>query len=263
MEQIRGFNIGNFYNKKYFTECFKLPTLVRYLLDERGVSEQEIKEIKGKVKESNHRLLSADLPLVISNPFEGSEHYHSFRLKVLYPGLVTGVGLNHEVSLEGEFKLGMHFDYTTGIPIIYGSSVKGVLRSYFIDYCNEIEKGKLLNTIFEGMNIDGLSTVSMNERDVFFDAVIVKGNKDGKILCSDSITPHDENPLRNPIPITFMKIASGCEIEFRFLLKDTKKGDEVIFSAKQKKDLFKQILLEVGIGAKTNVGYGQFEETKA
>jgi CRISPR-associated protein Cmr6 len=35
--------------------------------------------------------------------------------------------------------------------------------------------------------------------------------------------------------------------------------DGVIFTSAIKKELFKQILLDLGIGAKTNVGYGQFE----
>lgn len=53
------------------------------------------------------------------------------RLKVMYPGLVTGIGINHEAGITGEMKLGMNFDYTSGMPVIYSSSVKGVLRSAF------------------------------------------------------------------------------------------------------------------------------------
>lgn len=61
------------------------------------------------------------------NPFINK----SFTLSVCYPGLVTGVGIGHEAKIEEEFKLGIHLDYTTGLPVIYGSSVKGVLRSAF------------------------------------------------------------------------------------------------------------------------------------
>ena len=59
-------------------------------------------------------------------------------LEVVYPGLITGIGITHEAGVEGEFKLGLHFDYTYGMPIIHGSSVKGLLRSVFPNF----KKGK-------------------------------------------------------------------------------------------------------------------------
>ena len=55
----------------------------------------------------------------------------TIQMTVDYPGLITGTGITHETKIQGEFKLGMHFDYTYGMPVIYGSTVKGVLRSYF------------------------------------------------------------------------------------------------------------------------------------
>jgi len=242
------------------------------------------------IKMKNAKITKAQLA-IIETPFIKQ------RIKTLiqYPGLITGIGINHEASIEGEFKLGMHFDYTYGVPVVYGSSVKGLLRSIFPDSEEIInkEKGdekakqiklrnakialiqkylgkgfesidvdKLKNNIFEGIkNIedDGkINYYSVYERDVFFDAVIVKANKKNKILDSDSITPH-KNPLQEPVPITFLKIASGCTLEFRFDLKlATINGIEV--SAERKIALFKKILLDFGIGAKTNVGYGQLSE---
>ncbi len=218
---------------------------------------------------------------------------HSFQLQISYPGLVTGIGINHEASIEGEFKLGVHFDWTHGMPVVYGSSVKGVLRSWFMDvyetsdkkyYECGIDAGDLMMNIFEGAydrDIDAekkkygkdwedkvtdpekriyKSHESIYNRDIFFDAVIVKASKEGKgpILASDSITPHGDNPLKNPTPLTFLKIASGCTMEFRFKLVDTI-IDGKKFTAAQKKTLFEEILKTVGVGAKTNVGYGQLK----
>ncbi len=200
-----------------------------------------------------------------------------------YPGLVTGTGLVHNSKgIEGGFNLGMHFDYTTGMPIVYGSSVKGVLRSYFIDFCtdesickeigfpcrNIEEANDLWEDIFHGkrrnkakdtyhegkLKEKGYDNVSIYERDIFFDAVIIEKAKNGRFLEDDSITPHGDNPLKNPKPIAMLKIASGCKMEFRFRLHNSPN-----FSKDNKEKLFIKILTTMGIGAKTNVGYGQFE----
>jgi CRISPR-associated protein Cmr6 len=77
-------------------------------------------------------------------------------------------------------------------------------------------------------------------------------------LEDDSITPHGDNPLKNPLPITMLKIAPGCEIEFRFRLVDSV-VDGKVFKKEDKLKLFENILKTVGVGAKTNVGYGQLE----
>ena len=203
---------------------------------------------------------------------------NSFQLQISYPGLVTGIGINHEASIEGEFKLGVHFDWTHGMPVVYGSSVKGVLRSAFKDGYVDADLVKKANEkdglkndekvpewVRDEKNMKAITDdlfegkgKSIYERDIFFDAVIVEADRKGRILASDSITPHGDNPLKNPIPITFMKIASGCKMEFRFKLVDSDINGKP-FTAAQKKTLFEEILKTVGVGAKTNVGYGQLK----
>ena len=201
-----------------------------------------------------------------------------FSLQIIYPGLVTGVGINHETKIEGEFKLGVHFDWTHGMPVVYGSSVKGVLRSAFIAeqkygritryedyYLNSVTEQRweqnniklLFESIFEGK--ENGKPKSIYDRDIFFDAVIVKADPEERILAPDSITPHGDNPLKNPSPLTFLKIASGCTMEFRFKLVDSVIDGET-FTKEQKKTLFEEILKTVGVGAKTNVGYGQMKD---
>lgn len=212
-----------------------------------------------------------------------------FSLQIIYPGLVTGVGINHETKIEGEFKLGVHFDWTRGMPVVYGSSVKGVLRAWFKEFYNDkgkernkcnIDGDDLLMDIFSGAVRDVeaekkqyeenwtekvkdtkkriYKPKSIYDRDIFFDAVIVKADPEERILAPDSITPHGDNPLKNPTPLTFLKIASGCTMEFRFKLVDSV-IDGKKFAAAQKKTLFEEILKTVGVGAKTNVGYGQMK----
>lgn len=95
--------------------------------------------------------------------------------------------------------------------------------------------------------------ISLYHKDIFHDAFIVKGGKDGHFLAYDYITHHSD-PLKDPNPIKFLKILPEVEIQFQFNLKDSLITKEV------KEILFKKILLDFGVGAKTNVGYGQFKE---
>lgn len=80
-----------------------------------------------------------------------------------------------------------------------------------------------------------------------------KVNNESVYLASDFITPHKS--LKNPNPISFVKIKPGIGFKFHFLLKD---GHNM--SAEDKCYLFKRLILDLGVGAKTNIGYGKFEE---
>lgn len=237
-------NIGKLFYKDYYKEV-NFENVINGIESSPG-------QINQKIKRSAH--------LTIANPI-GTEECSSFRAKILYPGLVTGVGLEHNSkNIKGGYNLGMHFDYTWGMPVVYGSSVKGVLREYFKEfYEGEIDKQKLEEDIFSGKV--GNENKSIYHRDIFFDAVITKpyeSNNKKHLLEDDSITPHKDGPLRNPLPITMLKIAPGCEIEFRFRLVDSVFGEKV-FKKEDKLKLFENILKTVGVGAKTNVGYGQLE----
>ena len=236
-------------HKAYYKEYFKNLNF-GYLLNN---SEEPKTEIKRQNESLTASYLLQKIPKV-------SLVNQDFELEVIYPGLVTGIGINHEAKIEGEFKLGVHFDWTYGMPVVYGSSVKGVLKSYFKEFYEPNENQpkkedveKVIKDIFEGEG------KSIYNRDVFFDAVIVEADKKNRILCSDSITPHGNNPLKNPVPITFLKVAPGCKLEFRFKLVDTEVSEKFL-SAIDKLTIFKKILTTVGIGAKTNVGYGQLKK---
>jgi len=199
-----------------------------------------------------------------------------FYLKVNYPGILVGSGLSHGVGNDDEIKIGFYFDYTTGLPAINSSSVKGLLRSAFdykeyikgvIDGEENIEKessdvdiDKLREEIFEGVyySEEGKKLKPLYERDVFFDAVInIEYNKEKekvKILSEDYITPHYQSEFKSPTPIKFIKISPGIIVKFRYNLKDG------ILSSVEKLWLFRRILIDFGIGAKTNLGYGNFDE---
>lgn len=101
----------------------------------------------------------------------------------------------------------------------------------------------------------------MAKHDIFMDALPVQFQED-QLLGRDALTPHGADPLKNPIPLPFVKVVPGVVFGFCFKLTDSVIGDTII-TARQKQRLFTEILCTVGAGAKTNVGYGQFEAENA
>lgn len=279
-------NFGHWYYREYFDTIE---------LDSKGIVTNFSTFNKGK----NDKLKEPTL----TSYDEDIKHITGFKLKTCYPGLLCGVGYHHEINKpkdeEGKkgkkvekdkeddpevYNLGMYFDYTSGLPVIPGSSIKGMLRSaiekwdFLADYKPKEEKAlpaslsdrdvlrkAIIRAVFEG---DGLS---IYDRDIFLDAIPVK--VDNKLFGEDYITPHPD-PLKNPNPIRFLRVNPGVTYQFRFILKDhvvlddkvvlkdsiSQKGDEKVLKADFKEELFKAIICTFGLGAKTNVGYGQFVE---
>ena len=209
---------------------------------------------------------------------ENSNFLKGFKLKTTYPGLLIGSGYIHETGSGDEFKLGFQFDYTTGLPIIPGSSIKGVLKNAFKheeyikellglkEYTEEYIK-KMKKNIFEGYGYSESSEklLSIYKRDIFYDSTILykieesEKREKGIILNDDYITPHGVDPLKNPVPIKFLKVAPNVVFGFKFFLNDFEYG-QIRITAEMKEKLFKTIILDLGLGAKTNIGYGQFKD---
>ena len=257
-------NLYKLFYKDYFSQVS-----FSYIFDGNSISRKHIEEANQTFIEiKNHDLLEASLSVIPSCKRANAQ----VPLKIEYPGLITGLGIGHEANIEGEFKLGIHLDFTYGMPVIYGSSVKGILRAAFNDpeyikalLGREVDVEDLIKDIFDGQERDLekenatenkkiYKNKSIYKRDVFFDAVIISPDSKERILSSDYITPH-LNPLRDPLPICFVKIASGCTIEFRFRVVSS------VLPNSEKLALFLRILCDSGVGAKTHVGYGQLSET--
>lgn len=209
-------------------------------------------------------------------------------MKVQTPGLLIGSGLAHGLpGSEEDVKTGLQFDYTSGLPVIPGSSVKGVIRSAFPTIKedkgqpNEADDEKLnyiksliadipefSSLVLEDEDILELGNQMFNHGDVFADALLVgygtrmKQRKPvNQVLAEDYITPHTGGPLAQPIPIKIVKVAPGVTFAFCFKFNETKIGAKVV-SASMKKALCTAILQDLGVGAKTNVGYGVLKEVK-
>lgn len=211
-----------------------------------------------------------------------SANYSVVNMRVQAPGLLIGSGLAHGLpGSEEDVKTGFQFDYTSGLPVIPGSSVKGVIRSAFPmikedkEQSNEADAEKLnyiksliadipefSSLVLEDKDILELGNQMFNHGDVFADALLVgygtRMKQHGpvkQVLTEDYITPHTGGPLAQPIPIKIVKVAPGVTFAFCFKFNETKIGAKEV-SASMKKALCAAILQNLGVGAKTNVGYG-------
>ena len=218
----------------------------------------------------------------------GYADYSVVNMRVQAPGLLIGSGLAHGLpGSEEDVKTGLQFDYTSGLPVIPGSSVKGVIRSAFTtikedkEQSNEADAEKLnyiksliadipefSSLVLEDNDILELGNQMFNHGDIFADALLVgygtRMKQHGpvkQVLTEDYITPHTGGPLAQPIPIKIVKVAPGVTFAFCFKFNETKIGAKVV-SASMKKALCAAILQDLGVGAKTNVGYGVLKEVK-
>lgn len=150
-------NIGWLYNKSYYEKLKEEIANAATCCCNNSKHDHEEK-LKGKVangatlREQNRELkeMEADSSVIrqLKNERQKlcerpSSPYQQFSLRTYYPGLITGIGMQHQTTLKWtiteeektitipELKLGMAFDHATGLPIIPGSSLKGVLRESF------------------------------------------------------------------------------------------------------------------------------------
>ncbi|GEM_PF-1359725 len=108
--------------------------------------------------------------------------------------------------------------------------------------------------------------LSYYKRDIFHDAAITE-QVSGELFGNDFITPHKHptdpslDPFTNPTPIQFLKIMPEVPFTFTFDFEDSTflvKDQSYTISAETKQKLCIEIIKTIGLGAKTNVGYGQF-----
>lgn len=301
-------SLGDFSENEIIQEVINRNSRINNHANFLRLSPQE----KTRLKESaiisiNSEILKGINKEILDSEIQNIEKVDSFKngqltdftLTTTYPGLLMGTGYSHdykasadETTQEG-FKIGFYFDYTNGMPVITGSTLKGLLRSCFPQriiksknrkgkspkYKNEKEnfiKEELKKLgISEEVNIDELEAeifdgkrkirndnkeiwqpFSIYKRDLFIEAVPIA--KTHRLFENDALAVHYENLLKNPKPIKFLKVSPNVTYEFKMNLNDS----QVVKSlTKVKKiELFKNLLLTIGIGAKTNVGYGQFSE---
>ncbi len=150
-------NIGWLYNKSYFEQlCYHEQNVAGDILLMQNAFFEEV-----AVDNAGNSILDNEREVLCSKE---DSPYFQISLKTGYPGLVTGIGINHQTTKVwsssnkekvSEFKLGLEFDHATGLPIILGSSIKGALRSAFPianqhGFCEEYDaKARYIATIVQ------------------------------------------------------------------------------------------------------------------
>lgn len=229
----------------------------------------------------DNEFFSVDILKEKENELDINGKLKKIYLTVGYPGLLIGTGTKLEfIPLDDDdkkerdnYKIGINFDYTSGLPIIHGSSIKGVLKSFFPNSIDseEIREAKtaiineilekefsvedieeiISKSIFEGSI--GERNLPIYKRDKFIEGRILVEKK--PVLEKDYITPHKKEKLN---PLELLKIAPKTKIEIILELHDLEIAG-IKITADEKLKLFKEILYIVGLGAKTNTGYGHFD----
>lgn len=200
------------------------------------------------------------------NAWDEMDGYQSFRLETVYPGLLIGLGNSHNLALEGAVKCGFSFDYTTGLPYLPGSSLKGVLRSYFpgSEKKEAIAEGKagFIQSLLPETKLEMEELLELEQR-IFENGMVFLGaypdiRKNAKLMAMDYITKHEE--LKNPVPVALIKVRPGVPFRFCFALWDITLSSGKNIPKEDLLKLFRGIILTMGVGAKTNTGYGRFQE---
>jgi len=220
--------------------------------------------------------------------WHGAGAFSYFELKTIYPGVVSGSGYSHPAFDRGDnepcdFQIGFFFDWTTGLPVIPGSTVKGVLRSVFPKEKDSSEareqKQAYLCGLLNGIHKDAVPETKEfvqelekqifleRNRDrppsIFYDAYITAADSEGCVFEEDYITPHGgpgrDDPFKDPIPLRFLKIGPDVTFRFQFRLHPFE-AEGLRIKPGHQKTFFKQILLDFGVGAKRNTGYGMLVE---
>ncbi|MBX6764241.1 MAG: type III-B CRISPR module RAMP protein Cmr6 [Rubrobacteraceae bacterium] len=211
-----------------------------------------IKTVTGKPCGDRDLLREAEIRLARLVEGKGGEVLH-YRLE---SDFVTGLGRQHPVEN------GFAWHHTLGTPYLPGSSIKGAVRAWAMQWAEGVERAKI-KRIFgsEGKNDRDFHAGSV----VFLDALPTAP----VFLKADIMTPHyapyyqgddqgDEPPAdwHSPNPIPFLVVKAGASFVFGILPRKPEYAED----CRTVKGWLAEALEWIGVGAKTAVGYGRFAE---
>lgn len=179
---------------------------------------------------------------------------------------LTGIGQTSPTEV------GMLFDRNTGLPFFPASSIKGAVRyAYCVNFALKHPEKVDTDQTLDEKEVDGLE-------ELFGFTDTNNGSRGGFAfmdiysetvpdLVVDIMNPHHgtyyrgaslEGPVEteSPIPIKFLAVEKGFTFKLRgfFLTKSAEKYRPQLV------DAFQTAMTDFGLGAKTAVGYGRFED---
>ncbi len=180
---------------------------------------------------------------------------------VVTRGQPLAIGLGDASAAE----VGLRLHHTYGVPYLPGSSLKGLTRRAALDF--GLEEGSEHWQVLFGHSPEGQDAGGSRGYPVFWDGWWVPVGQTQK-LHLDVVTPHHQEYYSSqgkkpptdfdaPIPVSFVTVPVG----WKFLVTVS------CVEAPEWADLALKILLyglsNLGLGAKTNSGYGRFEYEEA
>lgn len=169
------------------------------------------------------------------------------RLLVGFAG--TGAVFGNSISLH----------HLYGFPIIPGSSLKGLCRSYCKS--QEVNADKMERMFGRESQVDGGKEGEV----VFMDAWPDEWSKE-PLLELDIMTPHYSeyyggkkypSDKDSPVPIIFLAVRPRVKFRFTLMPDRTCKNKNIVDETKK---YLTSSLIEFGVGAKTGSSYGYFKE---
>lgn len=184
---------------------FEYKSLWLYQLKPKKNEQKQGKKIESWVMKTYSENKDETLPDSKNQNRKGQ----SFKLKIVYPGLVIGLGNPHGTAFKGDIQLGMSFDYVTGLPFVSGSSLKGKLRSIMekliedpnVDDSTKEDPDKIKKiTLSDYLQMKDSSEGTLSKKqicelvDIIFEGVSW-AEKDGEIQYSEG------EPIKKEIPM--------------------------------------------------------------
>ena len=237
-------------NPRYFSldEIRNLEYKAESLKDPRYALEVSVKVIKHHIEQMTQRCKR------LLDEYERGYRCAGYRVArfeaTLLERALPGVSQTFGKLL---FEIGLEFDPYLNVPIIPGSSIKGALRVAY-EYASEPNWPSVSDIFGEGGEHARVGSL------IFTDAYPVEPGRGKMILYPDILTPHysrkGEDILEEwgwePTPIPYLSVAPGTT--FGFIIASRR--DEL------SETNFMRVVkaaFNLGLGAKTSVGYGRLE----
>lgn len=286
-------NLGYLFNRK-------LPGFLVEDRSYRGASYEFIQLLE-RLTLDNYRRYYASLERDFADFGQGT--LSTLALDVRYPGLLAGLGYSHSTgNSDDEMKLGFSFDYSTGLPVLPGSSIKGLLRSFFPGRYgdsskteadrrqSEVKKKEVLDYLKD--IFDELNLLKEVKEEAFEQKINEVENLifEGKFKLEGQEKFQYVNPLEHDVFFdAFPKVEANVRKKFLAIESITPHKDPLSnplplrllkiapgvtmqftfllndhgLNRKDKERLFRLLLLRHGAGAKTRTGFGQFMDPDA